>query len=143
MPRLRFKIRWLMVVVALVALAAGGFREHARLKQLSEWYNRRALFFARRGGHYRLNLALTHADWEAKVSEIRKANEGEWFKTGAGPSPEDCRRLWPYYQSLRLKYEHASRYPWLPVEPDPPEPASGPNDQGLESAKPASRTPSP
>ena len=21
---------------------------------------------------------------------------------------------------FRLKYEHAARYPWLPVEPDPP-----------------------
>lgn len=26
------------------------------------------------------------------------------------------------HRSLKLKYEHAARYPWLAVEPDPPEP---------------------
>jgi hypothetical protein len=43
-----------MVVVALVALAVGGLREHARLKRLSEKHCRRAIFFARRGEPYRL-----------------------------------------------------------------------------------------
>jgi hypothetical protein len=27
-----------------------------------------------------------------------------------------------YYAALRIKYERAARYPWLPVAPDPPEP---------------------
>ncbi len=27
-----------------------------------------------------------------------------------------------YHKFLRLKYERAARYPWLPVAPDPPEP---------------------
>jgi hypothetical protein len=27
-----------------------------------------------------------------------------------------------YYEKLKNKYEHAARYPWLPVEPDPPTP---------------------
>ena len=27
-----------------------------------------------------------------------------------------------HHASLVRKYEHAARYPWLPVEPDPPEP---------------------
>jgi len=122
MPRLQIKLRWLMVVVALVALAVGGLREHARLKALAEEYYRRAIFFARRGEPYRRNLALTHAEWEAQVLAVQQASEGAWFKTGAGPSPERCRRLWPYYQSLRQTYGRAARYPCLPVEPDPPEP---------------------
>lgn len=27
-----------------------------------------------------------------------------------------------YYAALQAKYERAARYPWLPVEPDPPMP---------------------
>jgi hypothetical protein len=27
-----------------------------------------------------------------------------------------------YHHELRIKYERAARYPWLPVEPDPPPP---------------------
>jgi hypothetical protein len=27
-----------------------------------------------------------------------------------------------YHRDLAAKYERAARYPWLPVEPDPPEP---------------------
>ncbi len=27
-----------------------------------------------------------------------------------------------YSRSMREKYRRAARYPWLPVEPDPPEP---------------------
>jgi hypothetical protein len=27
-----------------------------------------------------------------------------------------------YHESLARRYERAARYPWLPVEPDPPEP---------------------
>jgi hypothetical protein len=36
-----------------------------------------------------------------------------------GPKGE---RLATHYDLLRLKYEWAARYPWLPVAPDPPEP---------------------
>ena len=28
-----------------------------------------------------------------------------------------------YHGAMRRKYERAARYPWLPVEPDPPEPS--------------------
>jgi hypothetical protein len=27
-----------------------------------------------------------------------------------------------FHRALRLKYEHAARFPWLPVAPDPPSP---------------------
>ena len=27
-----------------------------------------------------------------------------------------------YHQAMKQKYERTSRYPWLPVLPDPPEP---------------------
>jgi hypothetical protein len=31
-------------------------------------------------------------------------------------------RLFEWHESMARKYERAARYPWLPVEPDPPEP---------------------
>ncbi len=31
-------------------------------------------------------------------------------------------KLAKYHYDMARKYEHAARYPWLPVEPDPPEP---------------------
>ena len=105
----RFTVRRLMAAVACVALAAGGLREGARLKRLSEEYNRRAIGIARRGELCRRNLALTQADWEAKDLARRQANEGSWYKWGAGPSPERCRKLAPYFATLRQKYERAAR----------------------------------
>jgi len=35
---------------------------------------------------------------------------------------EGYRRTALYYRRMRQKYERAARYPWLPVESDPPEP---------------------
>jgi hypothetical protein len=29
-----------------------------------------------------------------------------------------------HHESMAVKYERAARYPWLPVDPDPPEPKS-------------------
>ena len=43
----------------------------------------------------------------------------------AFPSPTDLdrsRRLTEYHEAMIVKYERATRYPWLPVAPDPPEP---------------------
>ena len=38
--------------------------------------------------------------------------------------PSLARTRW--HLMLRDKYERALRYPWLPIEPDPPEPESQP-----------------
>jgi hypothetical protein len=35
---------------------------------------------------------------------------------------DDYRQRALYYRRLRQKYERAARYPWIPVESDPPEP---------------------
>jgi hypothetical protein len=36
--------------------------------------------------------------------------------------PDKDWRLFEWHQSMARKYEHAARYPWLPVAPDSPEP---------------------
>ena len=33
-----------------------------------------------------------------------------------------CAKLVPFHREMRMKWERAARYPWLSVEPDPPEP---------------------
>jgi hypothetical protein len=35
-----------------------------------------------------------------------------------------------YHRGLRTKYEHAARYPWISVAPDPPEPGWRLNSRG-------------
>jgi hypothetical protein len=38
---------------------------------------------------------------------------------------DDLRRGHAYHTSMARRYEYASWHPWLPVEPDPPEPKIG------------------
>ena len=54
--------------------------------------------------------------------ERYEAESGGWYKMGRPFSPERATRMIPFFEAMRLKYEHASRYPWLPVDPDPPRP---------------------
>lgn len=125
MGRRGFRIRiWMLMALAAVsAVAMGGWRstrEFRRLKLLSEEYAQRA---------------SRHAEYETVLKGIQTTQE-------AGPRRDDVshdpamtregyyspltlsriRDLLAYHTSLRQKYERAARYPWLPVEPDPPEP---------------------
>lgn len=48
---------------------------------------------------------------------------------GDGGDPQRVARgeqMSAYHRALKIKYERATRYPWLPVEPDPPEPLPPP-----------------
>lgn len=38
------------------------------------------------------------------------------------PKAEYTKRVASYHRRLHLKYAHATRYPWLPIKPDPPNP---------------------
>ena len=44
------------------------------------------------------------------------------------PWPESARSVWipspkhAWHGTMQAKYERAARYPWLPIESDPPEP---------------------
>jgi hypothetical protein len=94
-PRMTTR-RW-MVVVAIVGLLLAAF------------------VMVRRSFEYR-RIARAHLDMYAKLYE--------W-------NPPGDRRRWAawqrrratYHLGLHLKYLAATRHPWLPVEPDPPEPA--------------------
>ena len=90
----RFRIRALMIAVALIAVGL----------ELSE----RSTTFRRRATHHRnesFRAAFgpgTHSR-SLKVRRLMRAKD-RW------------------HSDLIEKYELAARYPWLPVAPDPPEP---------------------
>ncbi len=56
----------------------------------------------------------------------QKANVLRLYGRWPGPASDDgrarYRRQIAWAQGLVGRYEYAARYPWLPVEPDPPEP---------------------
>src|SRR5262245_54148372 len=99
----RFRIRTLMVVAAAVAVGIATWRGSAAMMQ------RRARYLA---------MAEMH---EATVNCF---DHGLWFPRD---DPTDIRyqhykKPFDHYSALVSKYRHAARYPWLPVEPDPPDP---------------------
>jgi hypothetical protein len=133
----RFRIRRLMIAVSLCALAI----ETYRLKRLSDDYRAKASSAGTREGAYRQIYALEITTVESAAARIK---DEEPLPPGGPPElPKEIEaarlllhndyseqeadaeldgKLASYYQQLRLKFERASRYPWLPVAPDPPMP---------------------
>jgi len=94
----RMPLRWLMSLVAVVAVVLGAA---GWMLRLSAEHRRRA---------YEYKNIITY-----------KFYIGNRFGSQAAPlSLRDRRNLWA--DEMRLKYERAADHPWLPVEPDPPEP---------------------
>ena len=134
-PRMRFTVRWLMVGVAIVAIACGAVMLRRRSISYRATANRYALIEARwrKGGK----------SWDKTAAEQRKhLREVEAYADGGGGrfreswkplidsatqgftlasgKAADCYQWAAYWGSLRAKYDQAARRPWLPVEPDPP-----------------------
>ncbi len=123
LPRMTTR-RWMAAIAALACLL-GGAIEGPRL-----WIRR---------GEF-LGLAEKYGYWEARYEwllEVRQdlSHYATWQPRGPEPSPERLARmkeLASYYSSMRAKYEHAARFPWLPVAPDPARPGDamdGPSDE--------------
>jgi hypothetical protein len=58
---------------------------------------------------------------EGELRYIAEPPEGPHFAHHK-PMKAKYERLIDYHQRMAAKYERANRYPWLSVEPDPPEP---------------------
>jgi hypothetical protein len=112
----RFRLRALMIAVAILALLA--FGESMRRRQ--ERY---------------LELAADHAtmEWGQAIRAQAARATPPIGVDGPGASllyywgndpkaVEQATILVEYHAAMRRKYERAARQPWLPVEPDPPEP---------------------
>ena len=99
-PRVRFTVRWMMVAVAVVGIG---------LPALAAWARRDERF---------LNSSLRALDHTLRAIGYRTGDSGG----STGPRMEINLRRAAYHDALARKYEWASRYPWILVWPDPPEP---------------------
>jgi hypothetical protein len=83
-----------MIAVAVVGLALGGIVGGVRLARRRQAFLHRAKLY------------------ERVESAARALERRQFLRPGIA---ED-------YAAIARKYHRAARYPWLPVEPDPPEP---------------------
>jgi hypothetical protein len=101
LPRVGFTVRRMMVAVAVGGVTLGCWIEVLRIARLASDFRSKALACAQGEKFCRACLAKgtpAFAGW------------GSWQERLA------------YFTAMKDKYEHAARYPWLPVPPDPPEP---------------------
>ena len=96
----KFRIRTLMIAVAVLGIAFGGL---AGLRQMDQ---RRQRFRALARNHLvnRLTLIGLAEHQAAKADTERYRMRAE------------------YHLALNQKYQYAASHPWLPVSSDPPEP---------------------
>ncbi len=95
-PRVRFTVRRMMVAVAGVAVVLVLYQRHRTFERLAADHRNAAMI--------------------ARPIRIISRQPRRWIWMLL-PSPYHERE-----DELARKYERAARYPWLPVEPDPPEP---------------------
>lgn len=140
MPRPRFTLQWLMV--AVVGLLTVGMGTVAWYSVLARSYRAEARNFAA----YRANCRRLASEWDDEADRLGRLAKQYREMAGATKNPgfPDAYRVgftlfqgnettyrthaaswWRkarYFGVLSRKYEHAARYPWLPVAADPPEP---------------------
>ncbi len=98
MPRLRFTVPGLMILVAVVGIGL-------RVVYLRRYDSDEAAIYRRLAGN-----------WHVSINALYSENRGAGMARHVAEMTE-------YYEVLALKYERAALYPWLPFQPDPPEPA--------------------
>jgi hypothetical protein len=94
--------RWMIVIAVVALLMTGAFEVKRALRRASAYSQ----------------LAATHAMFRAfSLAEADLYRGNHFIRLEARE-----RALARHQGALAAKYERAARYPWLPVEPDPPEP---------------------
>jgi hypothetical protein len=100
----KFRIRTLMIAVAVLGIAFGGLAGLQRMDQRRQKFRAMAQNHLQRSVINRLTL------------------EGSVAHRAAKADTETYRMRAEYHRALNLKYDYAARNPWLPVSSDPPEP---------------------
>jgi hypothetical protein len=114
MQLLRMTTRWWMVAVVITGLLLGTLR----IKR------RRDYFLSRAQDYASLEVASQRIE-DAINNELNLCTTDTQFKSYIPRLLKDIAHADQeigYYTAMARKYRHASRYPWLPVEPDPPAP---------------------
>jgi hypothetical protein len=109
--RPRFTLRWLMAVVALVAIGAWSWRlvtlREQEYQRLAKWHFSNVLITASEAMPCRLAIDGGQGDLEEAKARLARLEQ-----------------KMAYHQRLLAKYERAAARPWIPLEPDPPMPRS-------------------
>lgn len=116
MPRMTTR-RWMMAVL-LAALGLSGWETERRRQA----YRARATLLGRTELRCKIEVCLATDAIEADGCCIAIPEGFDPMTAKLPVAAEKYRRRFAYYRHLRQKYEAASWHPWLPVEPDPPEP---------------------
>ena len=100
----KFRLRTLMISVAVLGIAFGGLAGLLRMGQRTQRLRAIARDHLQRSLVNRLTLEGSVAHGAAKTDTERYRARAE------------------YHHALNLKYQYAASHPWLPVSSDPPEP---------------------
>jgi hypothetical protein len=116
----------MMIAVAVVAIILGSglqacrtyrksqmFAEKAKFHSFREWQRRRLVAAIVYPAELNRKRALLFPSERKDLLESAEISERVAKHEGIRAD---------YQAALKTKYERAARYPWLPVEPDPPEP---------------------
>jgi hypothetical protein len=119
-PRMTTR-RWMIavaVMAVMLAAAAALFRRRLGLRERGDYHARRGGILTDRARGFE-QLALKFADREPRIT-------AEWRAYAACEA-----EIGAWHARLKEKYRHVARYPWLPIEPDPPEPENPFKSEGL------------
>lgn len=108
MPLLRFRIRTLMIAVAVAGVALGTFIE-------------RRTRFLRRAEHHRSQIVAVDYSAPKYAGDCGVPIVDRTDGQGRVLSDQQLRRD-DWHRGLAWKYSVAAGHPWLPVPPDPPQP---------------------
>jgi hypothetical protein len=138
MRRPSFRLRTLLIAVVIAGLCLWWLRT----RQLSRQYLARAALHAREESEWSMmarGLRIAEVIGAEKLKEIEEKRYPPNQFRDPSDAAEYLRRVTKmaeigrreresaearasYHAGLKRKYEEAARYPWLPVDPDPPEP---------------------
>jgi hypothetical protein len=108
-----------MAAVGVIGLVMSGIVCGIRLKQRHDYFLSQARYFSAMviACQERKDVFVRHINYPYFLLEGTERERSRLLKAIA---IQDQRM--PYYAAMARKYWHATHYPWLPVEPDPPRP---------------------
>ena len=114
LSRLRFRLRTMLILVAIVALIMTGLAQRERRRELL----RRSKSYAQLAQRYA--KAESFHEWAASLGEhlIVTFGDHRGYRT-VRLEVSELKKVAEDEGLMRMKFERAAAYPWLPIEPDP------------------------
>jgi hypothetical protein len=123
-PRVRFTVRRLMIVIAVVGVLFAVGLETTRLRRISAARQQALTSYAAYEALAR-KFSAQQSPMETKAREGSAESLAEDLEKAATISARMAARYQrnaDYWDMMSKKYADAARYPWRSVEPDPPPP---------------------